>query len=68
MFKGCVRYTFASCFSNLKETTSETWKNAFYFASKVLAVLKKRINFRILDIQISWRHQMTKHKTRNTFY
>ena len=27
-----------------------------------------RSNFSILDIQISWRHQMPEHKTRNTFY
>ena len=34
---------------------------------KIFSFLRKS-NFRILDIQISWRHQMSKHKTRNTFY
>ena len=24
--------------------------------------------FKFLDIQISWRHQMPKHETRNTYY
>ena len=28
----------------------------------------RKSNFRILDIQIFWCHQMPKHKTRNTFY
>ena len=30
--------------------------------------LSRNSKFRILDIQISWRHQIPKHKTRNTFY
>ena len=46
------------CFSSLEESTYEIWKNVFYFTS----------NVNILDIQISRRHQMPKHKTRNTFY
>ena len=29
------------CFSSLKESTCETWKNAFYFASKALVVVEK---------------------------
>ena len=28
----------------------------------------KKSSFRILDIQIRWRHQMPRHKTRNRFY
>ena len=28
----------------------------------------RKSNFRILDIQISWRCQVPKHKTRNAFY
>ena len=28
----------------------------------------RKSNLRILDFQISWRHQISKHKTRNTFY
>ena len=29
------------CFSSLKESTCETWKNVFYFISKAFSVLKK---------------------------
>ena len=29
------------CFSSLKESTSKTWKNVFYFTSKALFVLQK---------------------------
>ena len=29
------------CFSSLKESTCETWKNAFYLASKALVVVEK---------------------------
>ena len=38
----------------------------FYFKSS----FRSRENqiLRVLDIQISWRHQMPKHKTRKTFY
>ena len=52
------------CFTSLKESTCEIWKNVFYFTSKALFVSRKS-NFIILDIQISWRHQILKHKTRN---
>ena len=37
---------------NRKKSTCDTWKNAVYFISKALFVCEK-INFRILDIQIS---------------
>ena len=40
------------CFFNLKQSTCESRKNVF----------------RILDIQVSLRHQILRHKTRNTFY
>ena len=40
LFKGCVRYIFASLFLCLKENTCETRKNAFYFTSKALLVLE----------------------------
>ena len=55
------------CFLFLKESTCETLKSAFYFTSKLFSFLRKS-NFRILDIQIPWRHQIPKHKTRNTCY
>ena len=31
LFKGCVRYIFASLFLNLNENTCQTRKNVFYF-------------------------------------
>ena len=43
-------------------------KKSFYFTSKALFVLSRKSNFRDLDVQIAWCHQMPKHKTRNTFY
>ena len=64
--KGCVRYIFASLFLSLNESTCQMKKNVFYFTSKPLFVLEK-IKFWNLHFQISWRHQMRKHKTRNTF-
>ena len=65
-FKGCVRYIFTSLFLSVKHSTCETRNNAFYFTSKALSVLEKK--FSILDIQISWGHQMPEHKTRNICY
>ena len=44
IFKGCVRYIFASSFLSVKESTCETKKNVFYFTSEALLVLQK-INF-----------------------
>ena len=41
-------------------------KISFISLPKLFSFLKS--NFRILDIQISWPHQMLNHKTRNTFY
>ena len=40
-------------------------KNVSYFTSKTLFTLEKN---EVLDIQISWCHQMSKCKTINTFY
>ena len=56
--KGCVRYIFAS-FSSPKESTCNTSENVFFL---------RKSNFKLLDIQVLWLHQMLKHKTRNTFY
>ena len=65
--KGCVLYILLVCFSSLKKSTCETRKNIFYFTSKLFSFLRKS-NFTILDIQVSWRHQMSKRKTRNMLY
>ena len=54
------------CFSSPKEHF-KTRKNVFHSLQK-LSLFSRKSNFRILDIQISWRHQMPKHKARNTFY
>ena len=40
LFKGCVRYIYASLFLSLNESTCETRENA-YFTSKALLVLEK---------------------------
>ena len=40
----------------------------FFILLQKLFSLSRKSNFSILDIQISWRHQMSMHKTRNTFY
>ena len=52
-------------FLNLKDSNCETRKNVFRFTWKAFFVLEK---IKILTIQISWRHQMPKHKTRNILY
>ena len=65
--KGCVRYIFASLFLSLKESTFETKQNVFISLQK-LFLFSRKPNFRVLDIQISLRHQMPKHKTRSIFY
>ena len=49
------------CFLSLKESTFETWKS-FYFHFK--SSFRSRENQ--IDIQLSWGHQMPKHKTGNT--
>ena len=41
IFRGCVRYIFASLFLSLKDSTCETRKNVFYFTVKALFVLEK---------------------------
>ena len=40
----------------------------FFISLEKLFLFSRKSNFRVLDIQISWRHQMPKHKTRNTVY
>ena len=38
-----------------------------FISLQKLFPFSRKSNFRILDIQTLWRHQMPKHKTRNTF-
>ena len=42
-------------------------KNMFFISLQKLFSFSRKSNFRIPDIQISWRHQIPKHKTRNAF-
>ena len=53
------------CFLSVKKSTCETRMSMSL--QKLFSFLRKS-NFRILNIQISRRHQMPTHKTRNTFY
>ena len=53
------------CFLSLKEST---WEIRTKFSLQKLFSFSRKSNFRILDIQMLWRHQMPKHETRNTFY
>ena len=55
------------CFLTLNESTCQTRKNVFISLQKLFSFSRKS-NFVILHFQISWRHQMPKHKTRNTFH
>ena len=40
----------------------------FFISLQKLFLFSRKSNFSILDFQISWRHQMPKHKTRNIFH
>ena len=55
------------CFLSRKESTCETRKSVFISLQK-LFLFSRKSNFRILDILVSWRYQMPKHKTRNAFF
>ena len=55
------------CFLSLNDSTCQTRK-MFFILHQNICSLSRNSKFRILDIQISSRHQMSKHKTRNTFY
>ena len=54
-------------FMSKREHLRNLGKCFFKFYSKS-SFHSRKLNFRILEIQISWRHQMPKHKRRNTFY
>ena len=55
------------CFSSLNESICQTRK-MFLILHQNICSLSRNPKFRILDIQILWRHQMPRHKTGNTFY
>ena len=67
--KSCVCYaTFLLVwFLSQNKSTCQTRKNIFISLQKLFSLLRK-LNFRIMHFQISWRHQMLRDKTRNTFY
>ena len=67
MLKGCVRYILASLFLRQKSALVRPGK-MFFISLQKLFSLSRKSKFRISDIQISWRRQMPKHKTWNTFY
>ena len=58
-FKGCVRYIFTSLFCISKREHSWNKEKKIIFILKIIT---------FSDIQMSWRHQMLKHETRNTYY
>ena len=62
-FKGCVSYILYI----LATALVKLGKMSFISFQKLFSFLRKS-KFRILDIPISWRYQIPKHKTRNTFY
>ena len=55
------------CFLSLKKALVKLGK-MFSNSLRKLFSFSRKSNFRILHFQISWRHQMPKHKTRNTFH
>ena len=40
----------------------------FFISVQKLFLFSRKWDFRILDFQISWHHEMPKHEKRNTFY
>ena len=66
-FKGCVCFIFAGLFLSLNKSPCQTRKFFFYISLQKLFSFSWKSNFRILNFQIWWRHQMPKHKAKNTF-
>ena len=54
-------------FLSLNESTCQS-KKKFFISLQKLFSFSRKSNFRILHFQISWCHQMPKHKTRNTLH
>ena len=67
LLKGYVRHIFASLFFKSKQGLVKLGKMFFISLQKPFSFSTESI-FRILHFQISWHHQMSKHKTRNTFH
>ena len=67
-FKGCVRYIFASLFLGQNKSTCQIKRKMFFISLQNLFSFLRKSNFRILHFEISWHHQIPKHKTRNTFH
>ena len=55
------------CFKIWTRALIKFRKMVFISLQNLFSFLRKS-NFRILHFQISWRHQIPKHKTRNTFH
>ena len=66
MLKGCIPYIFASLFCMSKREHLRNKEKCFLFHFKSSSRSWDNQLFNILDIQVSWRHQMPKHETRNT--
>ena len=64
--KGCVCYICASLFFESKRKHLSNYEKCF--SLQKLFSFSRKSNFRILLFQISWRHQMSNYKTRNTFH
>ena len=65
LLKGCVCYIFASLFCMSKREHLQNKEKRFLFHFKCSS---RQSTFNILDIQMSWRHQMPRHETQNTYY
>ena len=70
LLKGHVRYIFPILFfkSERKVSTLETWKSFLFISLQKLFLLLRYSNIRVLESWISWRDQIGKQETRNTFY
>ena len=66
-FKGCVCYDLASLFFSVERRALVELAEKFFSLQKLFQ-LSRKSKLEISDIQLSCRHQMSKHKTRNTIY
>ena len=72
----CLKYNdTTTVFTSFLLLSFQAWKRALVkFEKKIFVSLQKlfsfskKSRFRILAIQILWRHQMSNHKARNPFY
>ena len=51
-----------------KTVRSALSNSGFFISLQKLFSFSRKSNFTIFDFEISWRHQIPKHETRNTFY